>query len=235
MNIALVDDEKEVLDELKSYVEQYGGGRKNLSISTYCFSDPVTFLDTLRGLYDIIFLDIEMPYRNGMSVAEEIRKTDENVILIFVTNMAQYAVRGYSVHAYSFLVKPVDYGAFAGVLDRAIRAAGKNRGGESIMVKYGTTVERILVSDILYVEVYGHKITYHLAEKNLECRDTMKAAEETLRPYGFSRCHYCYLVNPKYIRSVGQTELALLSGEKLPVAKSRKDSLMEDLAAYQCR
>lgn len=234
MNIALLDDEETVLCQLKGYVDRYCA-EKDVKADIYCFSDAVDFLDHFRGIYDIVFLDIEMPYRSGMFVAEEIRKRDENVILIFVTNMAQYAVKGYSVHAYSFVVKPVDYAAFADILGRALQAAGRNQSRESVLVKVGTAVERVPVSDILYVEVYGHRITYHLSGRELACRDTMKAAEDKLRPYGFSRCHYCYLVNPAYVRAVDQADCILVNGETLPIAKARKDAFLLDLAAFQCR
>ena len=73
------------------------------------FADGVDILEDYRAVYDIIFLDVEMKHLDGMTTAERIRQMDADVILIFITNMAQYAIRGYSVGALDYVLKPVPY------------------------------------------------------------------------------------------------------------------------------
>ena len=62
-----------------------------------------------RFQFDIILMDIEMRFMDGMSAAEEIRQMDKDVVIIFITNMPQYAIRGYAVEALDYMLKPVSY------------------------------------------------------------------------------------------------------------------------------
>ena len=93
-SIAIVEDEKNAADEL---IENLGIFFQNVGVQADIrwFSDPVTFLDRYKAEFDIVFLDIEMPHINGMEVAQRLRKIDAGVMIIFVSNMAQYALSGY--------------------------------------------------------------------------------------------------------------------------------------------
>ena len=89
--VCVVEDNKEHRDRLVAFIEKYGKERgKEFNISVY--GDALSFLDEFYGNFDIIFMDIELPYRNGMDVVKQVREKDKKVIVIFVTNMAQYAV-----------------------------------------------------------------------------------------------------------------------------------------------
>ena len=104
--IAIVEDDKSFIEELKKYLEQYSQEEgQEFEIST--FYDGEEILENHVSGYDLILLDIEMPKVNGMDAAEKIREADENVVLMFITNMAQYAIRGYSVGALDFVMKPI--------------------------------------------------------------------------------------------------------------------------------
>ena len=122
------------------------------------YDNAVTFLTDYRADADIVFLDIEMPMLDGMSAAEKLRETDPYVIIVFVTNMKQYAIRGYSVGALDFIVKPVSYAALSSLMNKA-RKLISSRGGSEITVGSGSAVRRVPLSRILYVEVSRHRLT----------------------------------------------------------------------------
>ena len=110
--IAIVEDDPQEAAKLRGYAERYAAeSGKPLEITL--FSDGEDIVTDYRPEYDIIFLDIQMKRLDGMSAAERIRLLDADVVLIFVTNMAQYAIRGYAVDALDFLLKPVPYFAFS--------------------------------------------------------------------------------------------------------------------------
>lgn len=123
-HIAIVEDEKEFREELKNYLKYYGE-ENHIEFQVTEFSDGAEILEDFKKEFDIILLDIEMPRLNGMDAAELIREKDEDVVLMFITNMAQYAIRGYSVGALDFVMKPITYYTFSMKMKRALKRAQK--------------------------------------------------------------------------------------------------------------
>ena len=72
-------------------------------------------------------MDIEMEFMNGMDAATKIREVDREVIIIFITNMAQYAIQGYAVYALDYVLKPISYFAFSQKLQRAVGRMKKRK------------------------------------------------------------------------------------------------------------
>ncbi len=123
--VCVVEDNREHSDRLVAFLGKYSRERgKEFNVSVY--GDALSFLGEFCGNFDLIFMDIELPYRNGMDVVKQIREKDKKVIVVFVTNMAQYAVKGYEVDAFDFIVKPIHYSAFAIKLDRALERLGND-------------------------------------------------------------------------------------------------------------
>ena len=118
--IAVVEDNAAVRQELCGFIAQYAQESGQL-LEVTPFADGSQIVEPYRPGFDIIFLDIEMPTLGGMPTAERIRLLDPDVVLIFVTNMAQYAIRGYEVDALDFVLKPVSYYQFSTKLDRALQ------------------------------------------------------------------------------------------------------------------
>lgn len=113
MRLALVDDDAEICSLLRAYVQRYNT-EYGTSISTYDFTRGSDLLHNYeRGVFDVIFLDIEMPGINGMETATQIRRIDDAVALVFVTHLAQFAVQGYEVQASDYIIKPLSYFDFA--------------------------------------------------------------------------------------------------------------------------
>ena len=105
INVAIVEDEKQAADRLCSLFCRYERERGE-KFRVVVFSDPVTFLANYSPDYELIMMDIDMPDLNGMDAVRKLREADREVMVIFVTNLAQYAVKGYEVDAFDFIVKP---------------------------------------------------------------------------------------------------------------------------------
>lgn len=112
ITIAIVEDEDSYAEQLKDYINEY---QKELGqrFKTIRFSDGDEIVEKYTGEYDIILMDIQMRFMDGMSAAEEIRKLDSEVVIMFITNMTNYAIRGYAVDAMDYVLKPVSYFAFS--------------------------------------------------------------------------------------------------------------------------
>lgn len=123
-HIAIVEDEKEFCEQLQSYLKQYEEEHQlQFQISTFC--DGAEILEDYKQEYDLLLMDIEMPQVNGMDAAEQIREMDERVEIMFITNMAQYAIHGYAVGALDFVMKPINYYTFAMKITRALKRVKK--------------------------------------------------------------------------------------------------------------
>ena len=127
ITIAIVEDEDSYAEQLKDYINEY---QKELGqrFKTIRFSDGDEIVEKYTGEYDIILMDIQMRFMDGMSAAEEIRKLDSEVVIMFITNMTNYAIRGYAVDAMDYVLKPVSYFAFSKKLERAIERLSKKAG-----------------------------------------------------------------------------------------------------------
>ena len=127
--IAVVEDNDAMRAQLCGFIAQYAQ-ESGHQLDVTAFSDGAQLVEPYRPGFDIIFLDIEMPTLGGMPTAERIRRQDPDVVLVFVTNMAQYAIRGYEVDALDFVLKPVSYYQFSTKLERALQRIRRRRGGQ---------------------------------------------------------------------------------------------------------
>lgn len=229
LRVAIVEDDPVYAKELSSYLERYQQER-SLSFHVSSYRDGEEFLRTYSANQDIILMDIEMPNMDGMRTATEMRRKDSNACLIFVTNMAQFAVKGYEVDAMDFLVKPVSYPVFAFKLDKAAAYVSK-RMGDGIVLKTKNGMVRLPASAIRFVEVVQHNVLYHTDDEIIESRSSLGQVEAQLKPFGFSRCNSCYLVNLRYVDKVEDHTL-FLAGEKLEISRGKKAQFLRDLINF---
>lgn len=110
--------------------------------------------------FDLICLDIDMSGRSGMEIAREIRRRDGQVIILFITNMAQMAIQGYEVRALDFIVKPVSYYSFSMKLRGAVNMIKKQK-KRNILLQTAGGVRKISTDQLYYAEVNGHYLSYH--------------------------------------------------------------------------
>lgn len=229
VRIAIVEDEADQREQLRSYIEQYGG-ETGQQFDVGLFSSGQALLDGYTPIYDIILLDIEMPGINGMETAEHIRALDNDVVLMFVTNMAQYAINGYSVGALDFVLKPVNYYTFTVRFARALNRARQRQNGQ-ILLTLPDCVRRLDTQQIYYVEVQNRMLHYHTELGEFVLRGTMQSAEKELSRYHFVRCNHWYLVNLSHVAEV-RRDMVVVAGTELEISRRNRTAFLTALTEY---
>lgn len=229
IRIAIVEDEDSYIEQFTDYLQKYQKtAGEEIDITVFRDGDGITA--EYKPEYDIILMDIQMKFVDGMTAAEEIRRVDSEVIIIFITNMTQYAIRGYKVGALDYILKPVTYFSFCERLSHAIgRIKRRGRSFVTIPVKGG--ILRLDTSDIYYVESQGHNLIYCTSKGSYLSSGTMKSAEEQLSGLGFSRGNKGYLINLAYVEGI-QDKCAQIKGESLQLSRPRYNAFMQDLTKY---
>ena len=217
MRIAVVEDDKQSREKLKAFLLDYAQTH-SLEFDIMEYPDGAAIADGYRPVYDIIFLDIEMPHLDGMRTAQLIREKDEHVILVFITNVARYAVKGYEVQALDYILKPLTYESFSSKMDRIIRMV-KRREEKNVVLSTSDGLKRVPVNQIFYVEALRHQIAYHTENGEILVRGSLKDAELLLDSYGFEKCNSGFLVNLRYVRGIADDE-AVVGNNRLPVSRA---------------
>lgn len=235
IRIAIVEDEAAYADTLREYLDRYAA-EHGCRFAVTAYPDGEDIVRNYHADCDIILMDIEMRSMDGMTAAKRIRESDDSVIIMFITNMAQYAIQGYEVDALDYVLKPISYFAFAKRLERAIsRLDARRRDGRSIVVTARNGSSRIPVSDILWVESHGHRLTYHTTNGEYESTvNSMKSVEEQLAGDHFFRCNKCYLVNLAHVRGIEDGD-ALVGDDRIAVSQSKRGAFVRAMTEYAGR
>ena len=229
LKTAIVEDDESYREELSSYVKRYAS-ESGQDIKIFIYGDGSAILKECEPKYDIILLDIEMPEINGMETARRIRSVDPGVVLVFITNMASYAIHGYEVGALDFITKPVTWFTFQLRFRRAVERAAMRK-DEEILLAGRDGVEKIQVRDIYYVEVQNRILYYHTKRGTIELRGTMKSAEETLFPHHFAKCNHWYIVNLAHVKRITK-DTVIVGDRELEMSRRARAGFLDALTAY---
>ena len=234
IKIALVDDNAAERENLSLMFRRLNEEiHQTLEIEAYsCGQD---LLDHFDDSFSMLCLDIELakedPVSDGLTLARQIRKTGSKVMIIFITNLMQLAIRGYEVRAFDFIVKPLSYADFSMKMRTAL---GFLMERQSVNLQLLTPQGFQLISSdaLVYVEVSGHYVFYHTTDSVYKMKGSMKETEDRVQGLSFKRCNSCFLVNLKHVEGVDRDDVIVTGGEKLRMSRPKKREFLQAVSEY---
>lgn len=224
IRIAIVEDEEKYRKTFTEFIHQYAK-ENGLEIQIVMFTDGDEITERYAGNYDIILMDIMMRFMDGMTAAEKIRAIDEKVIIIFITNMINYAIRGYQVGAFDYILKPVTYFALQKSLQRALKQLIGDQTMPFITVNTVDGMNKIKLQDILFVESDAHYLNFHTERGLIRTYMRMKDAESELGQEQFFRINKGIMVNLRHVDGL-EGNNCRIGEELLPISRGKKKEFL---------
>lgn len=218
LRIAICEDNQKEQERLTAAIKDWAAVRKTQA-DILCYPSAEAFLIAWPDVFfDLAFLDIQMKDMNGIQLAEYIRRSDKNMLLVFVTSFTQYVLKGYDVAALHYLIKPLSTAKLLPVLDKAHMIC-RSRQNDFILVSEGSGQIKLPYGSIHYISMLSHTAEIHTDDKAYGLRKTAAELNDML-PAHFVRCHRSYIVNLFKTDCVYRDSLILSDGTKLPVSRN---------------
>lgn len=230
--VFILEDEEKHAQRLISLLNAYQESHPDVRLEVTHFSNSFRLRAEYNCNADLLFMDIQMEGMNGIQTAREIRKTDPKVMIIFTTSLAQYAIEGYSVQAFDFILKPLEERVFEAKLDIALHVLAHTHTEDWIDVSNKTETKRITVSDITFIEVASHNVLIHTKQSIISCWGSLRDFEEKLSGMHFARCNACYLVNLRNVHSISGNTVAV-GNDVLAISKAKHREFLTTFAMYK--
>lgn len=236
MKIAVCDDNINDLSNVVSILDNYKNLHKDNNLIEYTsFSSAADLISAMeRGQqYEVVLLDILMPFITGMDAAKEIRTFNQDIKIIFMTSTPEFAVQSYTINAYYYALKPIWKEKLYVLLDKLFSEI-EVQIGSSILVKGKNGISRIYIHRLEYAEVIGRSIHYHLIDGSvIEAPGAISALEKELIPiHYFIKPHRSFIINPAHIASLGQRDIKMQSNSLIPMAKVNSAAVKAAYIAY---
>ena len=225
MRIAICDDDPNDLQAVHTALTQYDT-ENSLNISSFCKASDL-FAANEKTPFDIAILDIEMCAPNGYEIAQQLVAQNRAPIIIFLTNSAAYAIRGYGI-AFRYLTKPIVETALGQALDAAICEVKAN----SFVFTADGNSHIVPMKDIFYFEVFNHHTILHTKDHEFTFRATLKEIMAELPIGHFGSPHQSYLVNFMHVQTAMTGELRLTNGAVVPVSRRKQQEFEDQLHSY---
>lgn len=227
MRIAVCDDEEKFQIPIRDMILKF---YNSLDVVVDTFSDGRKLLERYdANPYDVLFLDIEMPAMDGITLAKKLRERSENVFLVFLTGHVEYALEGYEVNALRYLTKPVKEDKLREVLKHVME---KSTCKHQLMLKSDGEDLRLNVSDIQYFEAQNQYVMVYTTQSSHLVRANLGDFEEQLKNDGFFRIHRSYLISLAKVKKIVKSDVIMEGGAGLPISRNNIKPLKDALYSF---
>lgn len=229
MLIAICDDERKIRESLREKIAAYSI-KRDVDINCIEYSTGEELLDNYPEQAEVIFLDVEMPGIDGLKTAEEIRKRDTSVIIVFLTAFSSFVFESFKVEAFRYLLKPLKDEEFTETMDAvADRLYGSE---DKLNLEFQNEKYAVPYRDILTIEILGHKVWIRCNENTYRWNGSMVKLNEALDGKSFFMPHRSYIINMRKVDKYNNKEITMSDGSTVPLSRRRADAFKEEYIKY---
>ena len=230
LKIAVCDDDKKDRDTIVCLLDEYAA-ETSIKYDLRIFESGEQFSDS-GFIPHILFLDIMMDKLDGRQIGTGIRKNKENIIIIYTTSLEQKMAEAFNyVHAFGYLVKPVEKDVFFSMLNDAVEQAEEKMPMQTVafLTENGTGVE-IPVMDIYYFEYLQRRIKIVSKEReDIWIKGRINDIAEKMKEYGFTMSHQSFVVNLYHVDRITNQSLIMKNGHEVYLAQKRVAAVRKEL------
>lgn len=232
MRIAICDDEKKICEILRDKIQKYYFAR-TIDFTIDVFENSDMLLGADFNNINVLFLDVDMPGKNGMETAKEIRKQNKDMLIIFMTAYSEFVFESFKVDAFRYLVKPVSEQELNETLEAVLQKYNKEE--DKLNFQFQNEIYSIRYSDIIYIEGMRDKLWIYCKDETYRWRGTLRKLGDMLSDKGFFQVHRSYIINMDKIQKYN-SQYVLLEGDKeVPVSKYRRNEFKEEYIRFWSR
>jgi DNA-binding LytR/AlgR family response regulator len=238
MRILICDDTQSDLDVTYSYVTEYFN-KKNINVKIDCFTDCNILLDKIEFIedakYDLYFLDVIMQ-QNGINVAGEIIKRNQNPNIIFTTSSKEYAIDAFKVQAFDYILKPLNKNELYDSIDRILKKINIKKTAWNFKTNDLSLIS-INLENIVYIESANRRIEVHLSDNTTITSTTIRTSFLETIPFDLTKnsfllCHNSYIVNMNKIKGIRDYDFIMINGKSVPISKRMLKDVKEQYINY---
>lgn len=225
LNIAICDDEEASREKIREFLKG-----TELLVKVELFQSGEALLRS-ENVYQMIFLDIDMKGISGIDTARILRRRDKKAKIIYVTAYEDFRDYAFSVHAFAYLVKPIQREQLLDILREALEYTEEER---DQILKFETNQGFLEIGskDIFYLEYQNRKIRMVTRAGDVWMKGSIRASEEKLRPYGFAAPHKSFVVNFYHVKNLKGYDIIMSDGSCVPLSQKKSALFREELSAW---
>ena len=224
MRISVCDDEKEMAIYIAGLVKKFA---PKYNIEIFTSGEELLASDTKT---DIAFLDIELKNINGIDTAAELQKRYPDIIIIFISSYSSYVTDAFSVHAFQYLLKPINVSKFNEEFSKAIDSYKSKH--YAYEIKCGSTAKYIAIKDIIYIETFGRKLRVKTINEIIEYNGKLKDEYSVHKEYGFTEAHQGCIVNMLHIADWSRDKFTMSDSKVIPITRSEMKNAHDDFTVF---
>lgn len=233
IRVAVCDDEPAFVRKVEELAQRFFE-EQSIQVQISSFTSPLAFVASALSDYDLVLLDVSMQELDGIQAARALREQNQSAILIFLSAYVNYAIMGYAVRAFSYLLKDELTGTFSTTMLEALRELRHRKSSVTITIQnQPVTLE---LARLLYLESRSHLLCAHLRTGGeLEFYGRLQDWEATLVPEGFLRIQKSLLINMDFCKKISNYQAYMANGECLPCSRQNYAQLVEKLLGWKGR
>ena len=235
MNIAICDDDKGVCSQLEGWIEQY-----NYENATRLYVDVYHSAETLQQQlqagqwYDMLFLDIELPQKNGIELGQMIRSAwkMDLIYLVFISGKSNYCMDLFDVHPLNFHLKPLKHEDVVKDIDLVRERV--NTGTLAFWYREDGVYKSVCLKDVVYFVGAGKGVEVHCKDGRVALAgNSLQQLCDIYEKHGFSRCHKSYLINLNYVSEYSMSKVKMSDGKEIIIGKSRRKQFKDEFINHE--